>query len=315
MAKNETTDQKEDDRHQVELNFEEPVAAEVPAGSDLVLRLKVSCSAGCDLTGGTVRLMSGEETIQEISGTRPSEPEESALKAPKELGTYSWMVLFPRQEINGIVHEEASLPVTFATKPHESSLAVWDVPLTVVTGQQFRIKAGARSSGACSLKGTKVEILDTEGVLLGSGQLGETPWPGTAALFWTEVELTAPPKDGITAWSARFGAADSELPHSESTAQFRCTAVKPPEHKVIFKIVEQETEQPIKNVQIRVGPFRSATDESGVAELSMPKGTYEMSIWHPEWESPATTVEVCEDVTVKVESTPVPEDDPDARWA
>ncbi|HTI72344.1 MAG TPA: hypothetical protein VMF06_20385 [Candidatus Limnocylindria bacterium] len=301
--------------HQVVLEFEEPVAAEIPAGSDLVLRLKVSCSAGCDLTGGTVRLMSGEETIQEVSGTRPNEAEESALKVPKELGTYSWTILFPRQEANGVVHEEASVPVTFATKPHESSLAVWDVPSTAVTGERFRVKVGARSSGACVLKGTKVDILDTDDAVVGSGQLGDTPWPGTSALYWKEVELTAPAKEGIVSWTARFAATDSELPHTGARVQFGFAAVLPPEHRLTIKIVEQDTEKPIENVQIRLGPFRSATDECGVAELSMPKGSYEMTIWHPRWESPSTQVEVFEDATIELRSTPVPEDDPDARWA
>jgi hypothetical protein len=302
--------------HQVVLEFQEPIPSEVPVGSNLVLKVNLSCPAGCNLSSRIVRLMSGEEILQETAGVpdEDAEVEESPIKAPEQVGAYTWTVLFPRQEINGIVHEQASLPVTFATKAHESSLAVWDVPATVVTGDRFRIKVGARSSGACALSGDKIEVLDTQGGLVGSGQLGETPWPGTTALYWTEIELPAPENKGVVAWAARFGATDSELPHSEGKAPFGFVAVPPPEHRITIKIVEQDTGNPIGDVQIRLGPFRSATDASGVAELTMPKGNYEMTIWHPRWESPATQVEICEDQTIELRSTPVPEEDPDAAW-
>ncbi len=310
MAKKETVP------HQVVLEFEKPPAAQVPVGSNLVLKVNLSCPAGCNLSSRTIRLMSGEEVIQEVIGVpaEDADPEETPLKAPEQVGTYSWTVLFPRQEINGIIHEEASLPVEFSTKPHESSLAVWDVPATVVTGERFRVKVGARSSAACSLQGSKVEILDADGAVVGNGQLSDAPWPGTSALYWAELELPAPAKDGLTSWSARFGATDSELPHNAAMAGFGFTTVPPLEHKLTLKFVEQETEKPIENVQIRVGPFRSATDESGVAELSMPRGSYEMSVWHPKWETPDRTVEVSEDATLQIQATPVPEDDPDAMW-
>jgi hypothetical protein len=312
MAKKET----ETVPHQVVLEFQEPVASEVPVGSNLVLKVSLTCPAGCNLSSRTIRLVSGEETIQEIVGVpgEDADAEQSPLKAPAKVGSYSWTVLFPRQEINGVLHEEASLPVTFATKPHESSLAVWDVPATVVTGEPFRLKVGARSSGACPLTGTKVEILDAEGAVVATAKLGDAPWPGTTALYWAEVELAAPAKEGVASWSARFGATDSELPHTGTKAEFRFTAVPPPEHKLTIKIVEEETGNPIENVQIRLGPFRSATDANGIAELSMPKGSYPLSVWHPQWEAPDRTVEVCEDATIQIQSTAVPEDDPDARW-
>mgnify|MGYP003464952589 CR=1 FL=1 len=44
--------------------------------------------------------------------------------------------------------------------------------------------------------------------------------------------------------------------------------------------------------------FRGLTDACGVAELSMPKGTYEIRVWHAGYEAPPTTVEVFEDGAV-----------------
>ena len=44
------------------LELEEPVPAEVPVGSDLVLKVKVSCRHGSDVDGRLVRVVTGEET-------------------------------------------------------------------------------------------------------------------------------------------------------------------------------------------------------------------------------------------------------------
>lgn len=41
--------------------------------------------------------------------------EDLAIDAPGKVGTCSWTLLFARQEIGGIVHEQASLPIEFAT--------------------------------------------------------------------------------------------------------------------------------------------------------------------------------------------------------
>ena len=117
--------------HPVVLELEEPVPSEVPVGSDIVVKVKVACPRGCDVSGRLVKLMAGEETLTTCVH------EEFAVIVPEKLGTYSWTILFPRQEIGGVVHEQASLPIAFETKPLGSSVAIWDVPSPVVTGERF----------------------------------------------------------------------------------------------------------------------------------------------------------------------------------
>ena len=46
------------------------------------------------------------------------------------------------------------------TQRHQVSLAVWDVPATVVAGERFAIRAGATSSAGCDLRGRRIEACD-----------------------------------------------------------------------------------------------------------------------------------------------------------
>ena len=294
--------------HRVALEMDEAVASDVPVRSDMTLKVRRSCACGCDLSGAAIRLMSGEEMLA------ASETVEFAIAAPDKAGSWSWVVLFPRQEIGGVLHEEVSLPVTFTTRPLMSSLAIWSVPSPVVIGGRFTIKIGAKSSASRGLKGAKVEVMDDAGTLVGSGQLGDVPWEGTTALYWTEVELPAPSNEGIVSWSARFAPADIELPHDDAVACFSFAAVRSPDHRLTITLIEHETEKPIEHAHIRLGPFRSLTDACGVAELSMPKGTYEIRVWHAGYEAPPTTVDVFNDVTLRLVGVAVPEEDPSARF-
>jgi hypothetical protein len=108
--------------------------------------------------------------------------ERLVVVAPATVGTYSWTLLFLRQQICGVVHEQTSLPIVFATRPLASSVAIWDVASPVVVGERFTIKVGAKSAVSCGLDGATVEILDEAGTVVGSGRLGGTPWEGTCAL-------------------------------------------------------------------------------------------------------------------------------------
>jgi hypothetical protein len=212
------------------------------------------------------------------------------------------------------VHEESTLPVRFRTHPHGTSLAVWSIPSSVVRGERFGIKVGAKSTADCVLNGKNIEVCDQTGAVVACGTLGQTPWPGTSALYWTDVELLAPAKDGMCSWSVRFEAAELELAHEGAASQFSFVVVQPPEHTLTIKVVEKKTAAPIENVQIRVGAYRGATDQSGLADVRISKGTYDLNVWKVGYEAPPKTVEINADATVEVEVLVVPEDDPDAVW-
>jgi hypothetical protein len=302
--------------HHVSLRLDEPLPEHVMVGSQIRLKAKAMCPLGCDVDGAVVHLVAGQEVLatsrlvasQDDSAWR--ETKELSAAAPERLGSFSWLLVFVGQEIGGTPHGQVSLAVLFATEPVATSLAVWDVPATVVIGEAFRIKVGVKSSSACMLEGAEVEILDETGTRKGTGRLGGSPWAGTTALYWAEIEAAGPDKEGPAYWSARFPPTESGLPHDSGLAEFSFVAVKPPDHKLTIIIFDKETAAPIENAQVRLGCFRTATDASGVAELSVPDGHYELTAWIASHELSPMGIEVTEDMELRLQAVALPDEDP-----
>jgi hypothetical protein len=306
--------------HQAGLKLLQQVPESVPVGSDIRVKAEVVCPSGCDLQGALVHLVDGGDVLATkslvaASGTPArSETEEFPVRAPETVGPYSWLLVFPDQDIAGKIHELASLTISFATVPIGASVAVWEVPSPVTVGQTFKLKAGVKSAQACVLKGAVVEILDETGDLKGAGTIGDSPSLGTSALYWTEIEVTAPFKDGPACWLARFAGSDWLLPHEPARFEFTFAAVRQGDHKLAVTVVDRETGAPIENGHVRLGYYRAVTDASGVAELSIPTGNYELTTWMTAYETKPIPIEVKEDLTLRLEADPVPEEDPAAMW-
>jgi hypothetical protein len=306
--------------HCTHLALNEPVP-ELAVGSDFVLRVEVSCPEGCDLSGLPVMVTGpdGEVATVEPRSDQERAPEQVtlrdiALEAPPEVGEHVWSVRFPAHERDGVRHEECTLPVRARTAPHTTSLAVWGVPSPVVMGERFSIRVGAKSSAACELKGKKILVSDPSGAVIARGCLQETPWPGTSALYWTDVEMPAPAQEGMLWCTVSFAAADVETPHERASSKFSVAIVRPPEHRLTVEVFEKDSKAPIRDAQVRLGAYRAATDPSGRAEVAMPKGTYDLTVWKVGYETPGQTVDVREDVSIQVEAVIVPPENPDAAW-
>jgi hypothetical protein len=304
--------------HSTNVALCEPVPAEVTVGGALLLRIKVSCPAGCDLTAMPFEVTAPDGLVTTLAADaaheQSEETRELALQAPLTVGEQTWSVRFPSHESEGVLHQECVLPVCIRTKPHATSLAVWAVPAPVVMGERFTVKVGAKSSAGCGLAAKKILISDPSGAVIGHGSLRETPWPGTSALYWTEVELPAPAREGMFWCAVSFAATELETPHQGASSKFSVAIVKPPEHRLTVKVLEKETMAPIGDAQVRLGAYRAATDPAGMAQVAMPKGTYDLTVWKVGYEAPGTTVAIDEDVTVQVEVAIVPPENPDAAW-
>jgi hypothetical protein len=291
---------------------------EVEVGDEIVLMVTVSCPHGCELDGATIQVTAPDASVATgaLAGRDAAGEAIGALafKAPREVGQHAWRVAFPSQEIAGIRHEESTASVSVSAKPHTTSLAVWAIPSSVVTGECFAIKVGAKSSGACGLAGERIEVCDRSGSVAARGSLGAAPWPGTSALYWAEVELVAPPADGISAWSVRFEPKDVETAHDGTSSQFQVAVVRPPEHTLTLKVVEKDTAAPIDSAQVRLGSYRAETDRSGHAEVRVAKGRYDINVWKVGYDAPVTTVDIDDDAAVEVAVLAQPQDDPDSVW-
>jgi hypothetical protein len=326
--------------HAIVITVDEP--AEVSVGDDFMLTVRVSCPAGCDLSGIPIEVTTpdGARTRVEVPPPRPpphagegfdllppphaGEGREGvtdvavarriALKAPLQAGEQVWRLSCATHEVGGCHHDASLSRVPVRIKPHETSLAVWAIPSPVVTGQPFAIKVGAKSAAASDLTGMPISVRDEAGAVLASDFLGEKPWPGTTALYWSELVLTAPAEAGMFSWSVEFAAAGLALPHHGASSRFCIAIVHPPEHKLTVKVIERENATPIENAQVRLGAYRAATATSGIAELILPKGSYDVNVWKPGYEAPNTTIAIDGDVAVEILLAAVPEDDPDAAW-
>jgi hypothetical protein len=239
---------------------------------------------------------------------------EIALRAPRRVGEFVWTVHGPAHQTAAAHHEGSTLAIAFRTLPQGTSLAVWDIPSPVVTGARFAIKVGAKSAAGQELRGARIEIRDDTGATVAQSMLGGTPWPDTSALYWTEVELRAPAQEGLGAWRATFAASELELPHEASSSTFSVAVVRPPEHRLTVKVVDRETANPVENAIVRAGAFRATTNPDGLAQVAMPKGTFDLAIWKVGYEAPVRTVVIEDDMTVEVEVLTLPEEDPDAVW-
>jgi hypothetical protein len=305
--------------HPTSLALGRPPAAEIDAGTDIVLTVKVSCPYGCDLRERVINVMAPDGVV--VGGSRlaefadnVNETTEFAFMAPCEVGEYSWTVVFPKQEVEGLVHEEGSLPITVRTMAHDTSLAVWGVPSPIVIDHPFRIHVGATCSAECDLTGKEIEICDETGASIARGKLGETPWDGTRALYWTEIDLVAPAWRGATSRSIRFAPTELRLPHGGASARFGFETVEPPQYSVTVKVVRKDAGTPVEDAQVRLGVYFAYSDPTGLARVAMPRGTYNLDVLKTGYEAPSRVLEVNDDVIVEVAVAVIPPENPDAYW-
>jgi hypothetical protein len=185
------------------------------------------------------------------------------------------------------------------------SLAVWDVPMPAVAGEMFSVKVGVTAASGRGLAGRRVEVFDATGAMAASGKLGDAPWTGTEALYWTALEVPAPAKPQVTEYSVRCG---------QAASRFSVAAAAKPEHRLTVTVTEQTTAAALEGVEIRLGPFHARTDAAGRAELRAGKGAYQLHLWRNGHIAPDQSIDIDGDISVEVTMLQVPEDHPDARW-
>ena len=296
--------------HQTNTEMIQSAPPEVDAGTDIVLKVRVSCPSACDLRGKTVRVIAQDSMVaKEVALTsfeeEISETDEFTIKAPIELGECTWGVVFPGQEVGGVLHEDSSTPVVFTVKAHGTSIAVWGVSSPIAFNDKFKIKVGVKCSAECKLTDKKIVIYGPKGKKVATGTLGGVPWPGTSALYWVEPELEAPGVEGYYRWRVKFRKQDLELPHEEASYYFAFTTARPPGHIVTVEVTDKLTKAPIKNALValhsRGTPYRGYTDEEGVARVGVPRGEYKAYVVKHRYADFQTTAEVAGDIDLKAE--------------
>jgi hypothetical protein len=301
-------------RHSINIEVTGPEPPDVFVGAQFMLKVQLSCSDGCELAGVPVKAMGPDGSTARELATGAGGTLDAALQAPPQAGEHIWCFIFGAHEIDSVLHEETTTTAKISVKPHLTSLAVWDIPSPVVTGEKFAIKVGAKSSIEAPLGGRRVETCDETGTTVAQACLAGAPLPGTSALYWATLELHAPATPGMHSWSARFAPDDLALEHEGASYRFDVVVAPPAEHRLTVRVIERDSAAPIADAQLRLGPYRAVTDASGGAEIAIPKGSYNLTVWKVGYEAPQTSVEVNADATVEVAVLPVPEENPDAAW-
>ena len=196
------------------------------------------------------------------------------------------------------------------TTPHETSLAVWDIPSPLPLGGSAKIKVGVRCAVGCPLIGQQVEILDSAQNKVAVTKTGPAPLPATTGLYWAEADIVAPVTEGPHLWTAQFSPLDLEIPHSASSLTFSLITVRPPEHRVTVEVIEAQTTAPIVAGEVRLGAFRTLTNGDGLAALEVPKGKYELNVWKMGYEFVTRNLEIDSDRTLRIELPVEPEPSP-----
>jgi hypothetical protein len=293
-------------------------ASEVDAGAELTLSACVSCRHGCDLTGQRV-------SIRNPDGAELASGELTAfdgvayvmralvLRAPLEAGEHIYRAVLAAQEKDGVAHEETSTAFSCVTKAHATSVNVWGLPSAIAAGERFSLKVGIKCSAGCELTGRALRIFDHDGAQVGSASLFDDIWPGTTALYFSEVEAQAPLNPGDCEWEVRTPASERGVPHAAGSCTFTVKVVGPPDHEITVAAFDSATQTPINGAHVLLHPYRTSTDETGIAKVKVTRGRYKLFVSGFNYIPYAGHIDVAGDVTVRVELAVEPEGQEDYR--
>ncbi len=195
---------------------------------------------------------------------------------------------------------QASTPISVTGNPHTRNIVAWDVPPTVVAGEQFRMKVGIKCSLDCDLTNRDFGIYDHRGTQVARGRSADL-WPGTTSLYVAEVELEAPVAAGLYTWSVKSPGSDAGVPHADGSATFGVQVVGQPEYLVTVEAVDKVSQKPLGGVRVVMHPYKTVANEQGVAEVRASKGTYTLFVSQTRYITFRLPIEVTADRTVRTE--------------
>jgi len=235
------------------------------------------------------------------------------LRAPLEGGEHIYRTVLAAQGKDGVTHEETSTEFSFATKAHAASVNVWGLPSAIAAGERFGLKVGVKCSAGCKLSGRPLRIFDHEGAQVGSASLRDDIWPGTSALYFSEVEAQAPLKTGDYKWQVKTPASERGVPHAAGSFTFTVKVVSPPDYEVTVAAVDSAKQTPINGAHVLLHPYRSRTDETGMAKVKVTRGRYKLFVSGFNYIPYEGNIDVAGDVTTRVELAVEPEGQEDYR--
>ena len=286
-------------------------SAAVEAGGTIHLTGRVTFGAA--QTPGTCRLEIHDDAGAQIGAAAVTDlgdqkgEAELVLPAPQKAGDYTWRAELVEDGERG--GDNPGWPLSFTVTPQATRVLVWDVPATVETGTEFRVKVGVKASAGCPLVGTEVVITDAEARELARAPLSDATWPGSEALNYVEVALRAPDAPGRYDWRVVAPGSEDDVSRAEGSADFTVQCVPMPQHSLTVTAVDAETGAPIPAARVVMHPYRTRADADGQAVLRVVGGSYRLFVSAPNYDAVTSDVEVAGDLTTRAELHQEPPED------
>ena len=260
--------------------------SEVDAGADLTVKIKVTSPDDFDLVGQRVSIRGADHN--ELASAELTETDEAifvaeiSLKAPLAIGEQTWLAVLPEIEDDDTIFDEIAASFSFVVRAHIAWVQVWGMPSAIPAGERFRMKVGVKCTSACNLAGRTVAVFDQGGAEAATGLLREAPSPGTTALYFTEIEATAPVSVGSHEWRATTPASSSGLPHAAGELTFAIKVVDAPDYEITIETFDQDQGTPIKGLHVMLYPYSALTGEDGIARIKVAQGVVQTLYLRPQ---------------------------------
>lgn len=171
------------------------------------------------------------------------------------------------------------------------------------------MKAGVKCDADCSPENWLLEIRNDDGETLAVNEVSVEPWPETQALFFADFELTAPDTEGLFNWQVVAPAIDQRTDkagadgpvHDEAVHSFNLRTVPEADCRLTVVAIERETQAPVQGLNVVAHPYRTTTDEQGVAELKLPKGQVRLFVTGKNFFPFRVDCDVSDDQTIRAE--------------
>ena len=146
-----------------------------------------------------------------------------------------------------------------------------------------------------------------------TGRLGDAPWPGTDALFWSRDRAVRAVGAGHRVTLAvRFEAAELDEPHDGASSPFNVSVVC--EARAYADGDGRRGRRPGRRRHRPARPVSRHHRRGGRGAAHLAKGRYELVVWKAGYDAPATPLTIDADAAVQIDARALPEDDPDAVW-
>jgi len=288
-----------------------PPFGPVFAGASFEAQLTLACEEQCDLAGETIQALAadGTELARALIAARinPETREfvafvcDISLPSPVQPGSATYRFAMETAADAEAEHTLGDCSLEIVAGAHQVKLLCWDEPATVNAGEMFRFRAGALCLAGCNMARHTIRVLDDTGAVVQTLALSDDVWPGTTGVHHAEVVAPVGEQPCQRTWSLSVDEAPGELPHHMSPLQVSCRVLSSPECEIVVQVVDSERKTPIAGARLVAHPYRTLTDENGVAKLKVSRGNYELLVSARRYGALARTVEITGDYATQAE--------------